>query len=120
MAVLSAKAQKTLVVALGSKAAATEFQAIVNARAGTPSRVLSQAVSAAMTSRTVLEANGRIPTARELLSALVSGANLGLACRRKMLIMMAGDSTPSGGMEAMGNELINFVQTTPQTRKTVL
>lgn len=117
---LSAKAQKTLVVALGSKVAATEFQALVAARAGTPSRVLTQAVSAAMTSSALLGANGKITTARELLAALVSGANLGLGARRKMLIMMAGDSTAAGGMEAMGNELINFVQTTPQSGKTVL
>lgn len=117
---LSAKAQKTLVVALGSKAAATEFQNIVNARSGTPSRVLTQAVSAAMSSSALVGANGKITTCRELLAALVSGANLGLAARRKCLIMMAGDATASGGMEAMGNELINYVQSTPQSGKTIL
>lgn len=108
---LSAKAQKTLVVALANKAVATEFQALVAARAGTPSAGLKRAVVDAMAGKN---------TGNELIAALTSGANLSLNARKKMLVMMAGDATPAGGMEAMGNELINFVQTTPQTGKTVL
>lgn len=108
---LSLKAQRTLVDALANASAAKEFQALVAARSGTPSRTLTQAVIDAMAGKN---------TGTELLKALISGANLSLSARKKMLIMMAGDATPAGGMEAMGNELINFVQTTPQTSKTVL
>lgn len=107
---LSAKAQKTLVVALGSKAAAAEVQALVAARSGSITPATRRAVVDAMAGRA---------TSAELIASLTSGATMSLNTRKRILTMMAGDATPSGGMEAMGNELINFVQTTPSA-KTVL
>lgn len=108
---LSAKNQTILAVALSSKVASAELVKIVNARAGTPSRVLTQSVVDAMAGK---------GTGEELLAALVSGATLSVKAQKKVLIMMAGDATPSGGMEAAGNDLINFIQTTPLAKKVVL
>jgi hypothetical protein len=117
---LSAKTHVNLIDALSSKAAALELEAIVAARAGTPSRVLTQALSDAMTSASTRGGSLNAPTAFEVLAALVSGANLSLKARQKLLIMMAGDATPTGGAHAAGNELINFIQSVPQSSNTIL
>lgn len=117
---LSNKTHVNLIDALGSKPAALELEAIVGARAGTPSRILTQALSDAMASSPVRGLSLNAPTAVEVLAALVSGANLSLKARQKLLIMMAGDATPTGGAHAAGNELINFIQSVAQTKNTTL
>ena len=117
---LALKTQRTLVDALSNKTAAAELQAIVAARAGTPSRTLVQCLCDAMASGQTVGANGKIPNGLEVLNALVSGANLSLKARQKILTMMAGDGTPTGYVHAAGNELINFIQTVPQTSNTTL
>lgn len=108
---LSSKTLNTLVDALSNKSAATELVSLVTARSGKPSRVLTQCMVDAMAGKT---------TGNEVLAALTSGANLSSAARKKILIMMAGDATPTGYVHAAGNELINYIQTTPQTSNTTL
>lgn len=116
---LSTKTFKTLVVALSNKAAATELQTIVAARAGTPSRTLTQCLGDALISKTVQGVSPSVPVAVEVLAALTSGAALSLKSRQRILIMMAGDSN-GNGPHGCGNELINFIQTTAQSSNTTL
>lgn len=117
---LSAKTSKNLAVALSNKSASTELQALVAARSGTPSRVLTQCLCDALISRST-RGNGLLPSVGfEVLAALTSGANLTLKARQRILSMMAGDATPAGGAHAAGNELINFIQSVPQSKNTTL
>lgn len=107
---LSAKTLKTLVVAITSKSAANELVALVTARAGSASPDLT---------RRLVDNLGRASGAA-VAAALVSGANLTAAVQKKVLIMMAGDATPTGGAHAAGNELINYIQTVPQVKNQTL
>jgi hypothetical protein len=108
---LSTKTFNTLVDALASKAAAQELVSLVNARAGTPSRNLSQSV---------IDAMARKDRGQEVLNALISGATLSLSASRRILIMMAGDATSTGGAHAAGNELINYIQSVPNAKNITL
>ena len=117
---LSTKTFNTLVDALSSKPAANELVAIVNARAGSPSRILTQCLCDALIAKQVVGANGAVGVGVEVMQALVSGANLSLKACQRILIMMAGDSTSAGGPHAAGNELINFIQSAPQSKNTTL
>jgi len=109
---LSTKSQNILVVALSNKAAAQELVKIVTARSGTASRTLQQCLGDALISKTMVEANGRIPVGLEVLNALTSGANLSLKARQRILTMMAD--------KVAGNELINFIQSVAQSSNTTL
>jgi hypothetical protein len=107
---LSSNTHKTLVVALASKPAALELEAAVLARSSSLSPDLQ---------RRIIDCHGRT-AGKEIIASIASGAALSLNTRRRMLVAMAGDATPSGGMEAAGNELINFIQSAPNAKKTVL
>ncbi len=107
---LSSKTFNTLVDAITSKDAAQELVNLVNARAGTVSPDLQ---------RRLIDGLGR-NSGTAVAAALTSGASLTLAVRKKVLIMMAGDATPTGGAHAAGNELINYIQSVPQSTNTTL
>ena len=117
---LSTKTFNTLVDALSSKPAANELVKMVGARSGSPSRVLTQCLCDALVAKQVVGANGVVGVGVEVLNALVSGANLSLKARQRILTMMAGDATSAGGPHAAGNELINFIQSAPQSTNTTL
>ena len=103
---LSTKTLSTLVVALASKAAATEMVAIITARSGTASPDLQ---------RRLVDVLGRT-AGKEVIAALTSGATLSLKASQRVIIAMAGDGTPKGGPHAAGNEMINFIQSTPNAK----
>lgn len=107
---LSAKAQKTLIAGLASKAAALELQVLVAARAGKASPDLQ---------RRIVDTCGRGSGAL-IIASLTSGATLPASAQKRLLIMMAGDTLATGGPHAIGNELINYIQTAPQTKPQTL
>jgi hypothetical protein len=107
---LSLKTHNTLVDALASKPAAKELEAAVAARSSSLSRDLQNRI---------IDCHGRT-AGKEIMAAIASGAQLSLNTSKRILVAMAGDATPSGGMEAAGNELINFIQSAPNAKKVVL
>lgn len=107
---LSKATQIRLVVALASKTAAADLQAAVTARAALS--VKSQKVLAvALTSQLNSKAKAK-SAVDEIVAAIVSGADLSVGAKRRILEMMAGATA--------GNDLINFIQTNPQASPTKL
>ena len=101
---LSTKTNIALIDALASKTAAAAFVAAVNARS-------IAALTTDQKSRIIEMCSGPKAGA-ELLASIASGATLSVRTARRIIVGMAGD-----GVYAAGNELINFVQSTPNAKK---
>ncbi len=101
---LSTKTNIALIDALASKTAAAAFVAAVNARS-------TAALTTSQKSR-IIELCAGPKAGAELIAAMASGATLSIKTSKTIIVGMAGD-----GVYAAGNELINFVQSTPNSKK---
>ena len=100
---LSTRTMNTLIDALASKTTATAFVAAVGARS-------TAALTTNQISR-IVDMCGSQKAGNELLASMVSGATMSASTSKRVIIGMAGD-----GAGLAGNELLNFVQTTPNAK----
>lgn len=110
---LSAKFQAVMFDAWADKKSAKAFLAAVAARSALSAHdfnVLRDVMAAS--GAQVPPVGAKINTAVEVALAVVSGANLSLKARKKILIAM--------GDKVAGNALINVIQSTPQSSPTTL
>jgi hypothetical protein len=105
---LSNSTYEVLVDALASESAAAELQSKIQAR--------SIANISPDLQRRIIDGLGSSKAGNEFIAAIASGAQLSLPTSKRVIIMMAGDATQAGGLNAAGNELINFVQTTANAK----
>lgn len=101
---LSSKTQIALIDALASKTAADAFITAVAGRN-------TSALTTSQKSR-IIEMCGGKKAGDELIAAMASGANLSVNTAKRIIVGMAGD-----GVYAAGNELVNYVQSTPNAKK---
>jgi hypothetical protein len=103
---LSKKNQNVLIDAMADKKAALELVAAVMARVPLSAHAQQAVIGN-------LCANKK--AGQEVIAAVVSGAKLSDFAARKVIICMAGDNAGQAG-----NDLINFIQSVPNSKKIML
>ena len=101
---LSAKTNNPLIDALASTTAAAAVVSAVGARS-------TAALTTSQKNR-IIAMCGSAKYGNEVIAALASGATLSAGACRAVVQGMAGD-----GAGAAGNELINFIQSSPRANK---
>lgn len=106
--------QAVMIDAWGNKQSALNFLAAISARSALSSddyNILRDVVTSKYSPQ--LAAAGQTPSpAQEIAAAVISGANLSLGTRKRILVAM--------GNKVAGNDLINNIQSVPQSTPTTL